>query len=168
MSLLRPSGSLRAIVTCQSPRFLASSRPLQASRLYAHQSYGDGEGDPKGERPQQQGSSKATSDREHPGPPPPSAGQGTGGGPTKAGEGGHNDSQGKGSASSGSTSQDKPTSQASNGAQPKIHDEPQPTELSEEAKQHNKEMEQRYDRAHEKDESDQKVQKGYWSGESTS
>ncbi|XXH00768.1 hypothetical protein Hte_007119 [Hypoxylon texense] len=55
-------------------------------RHFGPAGYGDGEGDPKGQDPQNQGaSSDAQHNAEHPGPSPPDVGKGTGGGPTKAG-----------------------------------------------------------------------------------
>ena len=134
-------------------------------RLYAHQSYGGGEGDPKGENPQDQGSNPSA-EKEHPGPPPPSEGQGSGGGPTKANEDGHN-TQDNSSSGIGSKDSTKKSSPSKTGAQPKILNEGVPTVQSDEVKQHNKEMDNRYDRAgaHVEDEANEKVGKGYWSGE---
>lgn len=54
---------------------LKSAHQSTLRRLYATQSYGGGEGDPKGENPLQQGPNPAA-DKEHPGPPPPDVGQG--------------------------------------------------------------------------------------------
>ena len=143
-------------------------------RLYAQSSYGGGEGDPKGEDPQNQGSNPITSNLEHPGPPPPDVGQGTGGGPTKANEGGHS---GDGKESSGSSSSSKTPSSssssggsgksASNGAQPKLYNSSAPAEQSEEVKQHNREMDNRPGRAQNKVDGDgeHNVGKGFWAGE---
>lgn len=133
---------------------------LQQHRLYAHQSYGGGEGDPKGENPQDQGSNPSA-DKEHPGPPPPTEGQGSGGGPTKAKEEGHNTSDNSSSQGGGN----KGTA-SSSGAQPKILNEGPPAEQSDDVKQHNKEMANRYDRAGTQvgEQQDEKVGKGYWSG----
>ena len=143
-------------------------------RFYAQQSYGGGEGDPKGEDPQNQGSNPSA-DLEHPGPPPPAEGQGTGGGPTKAYEGGHNVGQNRssGSSSSSSAAEKKPSGSegsgkaASNGAQPKIYSASPPEEHSEEVKQHNREMDNRHGRAQNKvdGDGDHDVGKGFWSGE---
>lgn len=132
-------------------------------RLYAHQSYGGGEGDPKGENPQDQGSNPSA-EKEHPGPPPPAEGQGSGGGPTKADETGHNTQE---NSSSGTGSKDgKTKSPNKSAAQPKILSEGVPTEQSDEVKQHNKEMANRHDRAGTSvgDGEKEKVGKGYWSG----
>jgi len=58
------------------------------SRSYASGDYGSGEGDPKGEKPKEQGTSPATTELEHPGPPAPDVGQGSSGStPTKEGPG---------------------------------------------------------------------------------
>lgn len=67
---------------------MSFARPLSYSQRYRAQGYGDGKGDPKGEKPQEQGPSNPTKQAaEHPGPAPPSEGQGTGGA-TKAGSSG--------------------------------------------------------------------------------
>lgn len=133
---------------------------LHQDRLYAHQSYGGGEGDPKGENPQDQGPNPSA-EKEHPGPPPPAEGQGSGGGPTKANESGHN----KKDHTSSQEGRSKGAASAS-GAQPKIHSEGVPAEQSDEVKQHNREMANRYDRAGTQvgNQKDEKVGKGYWSG----
>ena len=145
-----------------STRCLLYSRFTAQPRSYAHQSYGGGEGDPKGEDPQSQGSNPSA-DIEHPGPPPPSVGRGTGGGPTKAHEDGHNtheNDSSNGSKNSGSQSS------KGQGAQPKILSEGTPTELTEDAKKHNAEMETRHDRADKQVDRDgnDTVSKGFWSG----
>lgn len=133
---------------------------ITPQRRLAHESYGGGEGDPKGEAPQAQGSNPSA-DKEHPGPRPPAEGRGSGGGPTKATETGQNT---KDNASSGDNGrQGGPTK---SGAQPKILNEGVPTELSDEVKQHNEEMTHRHDRAGAQvgDSNDDKVSKGFWSG----
>ena len=138
------------------------SESIQQTRFYAQQSYGSGEGDPKGENPQQQGSNPSA-DLEHPGPPPPDVGKGTGGGPTKAGNKGQSTEQHGPSGGSGTSG----SKQSSSGAQPKIHSASIPTEASEGVKKHNEEFEQR---KHGKatNEMDHKgkdnVGKGFWSG----
>ncbi|KAI4265939.1 MAG: hypothetical protein L6R35_007011, partial [Caloplaca aegaea] len=123
-------------------------------------SYGGGQGDPKGETPQEQGSNPSA-ETEHPGPPPPDVGKGTGGGPTKAGEGGHNTQQN--SSSEGSSSGQSGANQSSGGPQPKIHSESIPTEESDDVKAHNEDMGKRHDRANTKvDVKEQTVEKGFW------
>lgn len=140
--------------------------PFQRSRQYAHQSYGGGEGDPKGEKPQDQGSNPSA-DLEHPGPPPPSEGQGTGGGPTKAHESGHNTQDNSSSRGRGSESpKSGNTGSSSKGAQPKILNEAVPDNPSDDVKQHNEDMAKRYDRTENnaEDQEKDKVGKGFWSG----
>lgn len=145
MGSLRASSFSRPFATA---RF--SARPSSfavKNRFYAGQSYGGGEGDPKGEKPQEQGSNPSA-DLEHPGPPPPDVGKGTGGGPTKAGEGGHNTQQNNSSGgSSGGGGKQSGASQSNGGPQPKIHSEGTPAEESAEVKAHNEDMGKRHDRA---------------------
>lgn len=175
MSLLRSSLSstfLRPFLRA-APR---ATLPITSQRFAGD--YGGGEGDPVGENPQDQGPSKS-SDLEHPGPPPPKVGQGTGTTPTKATSEGHNTG---GTSSSGESSSSSASSQQSSGggnggdktkgAQPKILDTspPDASEQSQDVKQHNKEMENRAEKAPEKTDDpnasdDQKVDKGFWAGE---
>jgi hypothetical protein len=149
--------------------------PTIHSRL-AHQDYGSGEGDPKGEKPQKQGANPSA-DKEHPGPPPPKAGEGSGSGPTKGTSEGHNTTSGSGSSTQKrqfSTMRmlwaaKKPKS--TEGLQPKILNESPPTseEESDDVKKHNEEFTQRAERAHEgvenKDAEKDKVSSKFWSGE---
>ena len=67
--------ALRARTTARSFRstIIPSATRITSVR-YASQDYGSGEGNPAGERPQEQGAHKG-SDLEHPGPPPPDVGQ---------------------------------------------------------------------------------------------
>ena len=143
------------------PRTTLSSSYAQQRRLYAGSSYGGGEGDPKGENPQDQGPNPSAG-LEHPGPPPPSVGQGTGGGPTKKGSEGHNTNQ------SPSSSGGQDGSSGSDSARPKIHQHNAPDEhsQSDDVKAHNEDMARRHDRPTEKspDKEDDSVSKGYWSG----
>ena len=150
MHLLRASPILRSVAARSSPRITTRTTVPVQHRLYAQQSYGGADDDPKGGDPQNQGSNPSA-DLEHPGPPPPDVGKGTGGGPTKAEGGGHNTQQnesssgsggGSGSGSNGGVSSG---GKASNGAQPKIHNSkvPEEHEESEDVKQHNKEMDNR-------------------------
>ncbi len=141
--------------------------PLISLRSYAHSGYGDGKGDPKAEDPRQQGSNPSA-DLEHPGPPPVQEGQGSGSTPTKGSGKGHNSSSG--SSSSGATSTSGASSgenkSDSSGAQPKIHDDRSgPSNTKEDVEQHNREFEQRHDRASNKgDDTDHKVDKKFWKG----
>lgn len=150
MPLSRPTPAMVSILTRPFTRLTsrAPASTITHHRFYAQQSYGGGEGDPKGENPQDQGSNPSA-DLEHPGPPPPDAGKGTGGGPTKAPGGGHN---GNPNESSGSSSKSPASGgdggkSASNGAQPKIYNAKVPEEQSEDVKKHNREMDNRYDHA---------------------
>ncbi|KAK7745222.1 hypothetical protein SLS62_009851 [Diatrype stigma] len=77
---LRVLRATRARPTPQTYRAFATT----PARFYA-QGYGDGEGHPQGEDPQNQpAATKAQTSLEHPGPDPPDVGKGTGAGPTKA------------------------------------------------------------------------------------
>lgn len=164
MAGFRTSSFLRSFATSR-----ASVRPasfaLRQPRFYASQSYGSGQGDPKGENPQEQGSNPSA-EKEHPGPPPPDVGKNTGGGPTKAGSEGHNtqeNSSSSGSSSSSSGSGQSGASQSSGGPQPKIHSENIPAEESDDVKAHNEDMGKRHDRANaEVDDKGQTVGKGFW------
>lgn len=137
-------------------RTLLNPPSIQQNR-FAHESYGGGEGNPKGEAPQQQGSNPSA-EKEHPGPPPPTEGQGKGGGPTKATESGHNTEENTSSSSRGRNAVD--------GAQPKILNQNAPIEESEDVKQHNAEYAKRHDRTNSTggDQADQKVDPKFWSG----
>ena len=187
-SIIPALSAHRATTAISAQRFInpaTATSPTTSIRTYASQDYGSGQGDPKGENPQEQGSNPSA-DIEHPGPPPPTAGQGSGSGPTKGTSGGHNSgkspsapgsggsqtgnqtqtqSQGSGSASGSGSGSGK----TGKGAQPKILRDSQPAEPDEDVKQHNWELSQRADRAHEKLDDDgaekEKVPKGYWSGE---
>lgn len=149
MSLLR---------TIRHPTFLratarnptTTSPPIAvAGRRFAHQDYGSGDANPKEPNP--------ASHIEHPGPPPPSAAQ-----------------KGKGqqqqASSGGGDKQSSNNESVSSGAQPKVLNANPPAEgeQSEEVARHNREVSQRYDRAHEKAENEDaekdKVPKGFWSG----
>ncbi|KAI9775631.1 MAG: hypothetical protein M1835_005740 [Candelina submexicana] len=149
---------------CSSPR---APLVLSQQRLYAGSSYGGGEGDPKGETPQDQGSNPSA-DLEHPGPPPVAEGQGSGGGPTKAHASGHNTKANASSSGSGGGESDAGSKGSSSGAQPKIHSDSASKEHSEDVQQHNRDMDNRHgraaaDSADEKG-TDDRVGKGFWGG----
>lgn len=153
-----------------APRHYMIRTPIALSsnhqrRTYAHEggSYGGGQGDPKGENPQEQGSNPSA-DLEHPGPPPPSVGQGTGGGPTKAGESGQNTRQNESSEGSNKASSEQ--KDVSSGSQPKILGENDP-EHSEDVKAHNEDMKKRHDRPQEgvHPNANDNVDKAFWKGE---
>lgn len=164
MPILRVSPLFRSLAAPrQISRATAAFQSLHQRRPYAHESssYGGGEGDPKGETPQEQGSNPSA-ELEHPGPPPPKAGQGTGGGPTKAGSEGQNTQQNDSSSGQGKGS----SGGVSGSSQPKILGENNPKH-SEDVKAHNEDMKKRHDRATESAEEDgsDNVGKGFWSGE---
>ncbi|CAF9934898.1 MAG: hypothetical protein HETSPECPRED_009399 [Heterodermia speciosa] len=166
MPTSRVTPLLRSLAAPRHPSLrtpTAVSSNLQR-RSYASEggSYGGGEGDPKGENPQEQGSNPSA-DLEHPGPPPPSVGQGTGGGPTKAGESGHNTQENE---SSGGRNKASSEQKSVSGSRPTILGENDP-EYSEDVRAHNEDMKKRYDRPKEGVEHDAKdnVDKKFWSGE---
>jgi len=121
-----------------------------------------------GNNPQQQGK-RPREDLEHPGPPPPKVGQNNKTSPDA-------ESSPKDGGSSFKSSGDARGDNKSNdtgvkGAQPKILNESPPAEGegSEDVKQHNREMDQRAERAYEQvsneDAKKDKVPKKFWSGE---
>ncbi|KAH9904790.1 hypothetical protein F4778DRAFT_730783 [Xylariomycetidae sp. FL2044] len=161
-------------------------------RFQASQGYGDGQGSPEGEQPQKQPASSRTQESsEHPGPAPPDVGKGTGGGPTKTGgekSPGEASAQSGGSRSKEATETgSSPTGgdianaasqkggealkgpQGEGAPSPKIHNQSVPgvkSGLSDEQKQeverHNKEFEERHDRA--SPAQDDKVDQKFWKG----
>ena len=136
------------------------SPSITRHRAFAQSGYGDGQGNPISEQPQEQGPNPSA-DLEHPGPPPVSEGHGSGSSPTKATSQGHNTSASVSSdPSSGSTS--------AGGAQPKIHDERgNPSARDQSVEEHNRDFGKRHDRAGAVDKSEKEtVGKGYWQGES--
>lgn len=164
MPFLRPASLLRSAAR---PAFFA--RPQVR---FATQDYGSGEGNPAGEKPQQQGANPSEN-LEHPGPPPP-----------KVAKGQSSSSPNEDSGSSSSSSRSKPSEKSQsndgaaetgggdgksvNGAQPKILNANPPATESEEVKQHNKEMDQRAEKAHEQVSNEEaekdKVSKSFWAG----
>ncbi|KAI9843138.1 MAG: hypothetical protein M1837_006591 [Sclerophora amabilis] len=165
---------------------LRSSSSPALTRGYAHSGYGDGSGDPKGGKPQDQGAN-TSADLEHPGPPPPSEGHGSGSGPTKGSSTGHNVTQESDPGSSGkeptegsstghndtqksdSGSSGKESGGGSQtGAQPKIHDERGgPSTEGTGVHEHNEEQASRPGAAYNKlnQEDAAKVDKGFWRGQ---
>jgi hypothetical protein len=184
MSFLRSSTTLTSFSrrAARAPLSIRQLLPINGRSISSTsprfaQGYGDGEGDPKGENPQDQGASNSVKhNAEHPGPAPPAEGQGKGGGPTKgtgknpedvsAQSGGSRSKEAKetGSSPTGGEIADGGKSQI--GASPKVHDRSEPGTGDEgkkaEVEQHNKEFKQRHDRAQEA-ESD-KVDKKFWQG----
>ena len=162
MAFRTSSSAIRYLTANAFKLRIRHSESTQQNRFYAQQSYGGGEGDPKGENPQQQGSNPSA-DLEHPGPPPPDVGKGTGGGPTKAGDKEQSTKQHGASGGTGTSG----SKQSSSGAQPKIHSTSAPTEGSEGVKKHNEEFEQRkHGKATNEvdDKGKDNVGKGFWSG----
>ncbi|KAF2016224.1 hypothetical protein BU24DRAFT_462405 [Aaosphaeria arxii CBS 175.79] len=180
MSFLRPISIVRTSALRPLSRRAAAAA---APRAYvpvrlAHQDYGSGDGNPVGENPQQQGKNPR-SELEHPGPPAPKVGQGKSssssssssssksgeekGGHRTGGKGSNRDSPSSSSGGSGSGSK------GTKGAQPKILNENPPGEHDESVRQHNKEMEQRAEKAHEQvsneDAKKDKVSPKFWSGQ---
>ncbi|KAH8732457.1 hypothetical protein GQ44DRAFT_766596 [Phaeosphaeriaceae sp. PMI808] len=139
---------------------------------FATQDYGSGAGNPAGEKPEKQGANPSEN-IEHPGPPPPKVAKG------KSSSSPDNDdspNQNSSSTSSQSKSNDSASKSGSNsdskkGAQPKILNAKVPSkgEESEDVKKHNREMENRTDKAHERVSNDDtekdKVPKKFWSGQ---
>ncbi|KAI7085242.1 hypothetical protein KC356_g6095 [Hortaea werneckii] len=123
-------------------------------RRLAHQDYGSGDGNPAGENPQAQGKNPSEK-AEHPGPEPPTAGK-------KAGE--KSQQQQQGGSQQPSSNNNKGTHGA---AQPRILNDPPPS-ASGEVEQHNREMDQRAEKSHEKVRAEEvekdKVPKGFWAG----
>ncbi|KAI5276980.1 hypothetical protein E4T47_00076 [Aureobasidium subglaciale] len=143
------------------------------ARRMTSQGYGDGKGDPRGEKPQEQGANPSA-DKEHPGPPPPKAGEGSGAA-TKADSKGHITGAAKQQKKSFSTyarrmSEEHPKS--TKGLEPKLNKgtpKPDEKDLPEDVKQHNKEMEERHDQAavklgEDKSKKGDKVGKEFWAG----
>ncbi|OCL04759.1 hypothetical protein AOQ84DRAFT_391328 [Glonium stellatum] len=167
MSALRRSISVRSNLLRpflrSAPRITSQATP----RRFASQDYGSGEGNPAGEQPQKQGANPSA-DKEHPGPPPPKVGQGSGTTPTKGSSEGHNTGQSQQSPSSGERNKSS-SKKGKKGAQPKILSDNPPNEDDPSVREHNKEMENRAERAHEQvsnaDAVKDKVSPGYWSGQ---
>lgn len=114
-------------------------RPFSSRSALFAGDYGSGEGDPKGERPQEQGRNPQVH-KEHPGPPPPS------------------------SAEKGSSGSSESSSHSQNAASPKLHSDSQPAQETEDVKKHNAEFESRDGRT-KNDPSNEKVDPKYWKGE---
>ena len=189
MPLLRRTAisSFTRAATRSSIRQPRPFRQLSTTPNRFAQGYGDGEGDPKGENPQEQGSSNEIKhNSEHPGPAPPKEGQSSGAGPTKGSSSGKSPEEAS-AQSGGSRSKDaeetgsSPTGGSVGGGEsgssgekskgkssPKISDKSVPGGGNSESKQaevdqHNREFERGHDRAP-KAEQD-KVDKKFWQGQ---
>ncbi|KAF3037347.1 hypothetical protein E8E12_005647 [Didymella heteroderae] len=171
MPFLRPAALLRSAARPAAVRPAFFARPQVR---FATQDYGSGDGNPAGEKPQQQGQNPSEG-LEHPGPPPPKVARGQS-------SSSPNEDSGSSSSTSSSSSKLSEQSQSNdgasktggddgksvNGAQPKILNARPPATASEEVKQHNKEMEQRAEKAHEQvsnEEEKDKVPKSFWAGQ---
>lgn len=189
MAFLRTTTGLKSVArrSATSTRQPLAIRPFSSTLLTrATQGYGNGNGDPKGENPQEQGASNATKhNAEHPGPEPPSVGKGTGTGPTKAGKtpadssaqsGGSRSKEAKETGSSptggsiggsGGKQSNSPRPKSKDGASPKISEhepgEGNSGQKDAEVEQHNRDFEKGHDRASESSGHD-KVDKKFWSG----
>jgi uncharacterized membrane protein YgcG len=173
MPYLRPASLLRSAARPATVRPAFFARPQVR---FATQDYGSGEGNPAGEKPQAQGQNPSEN-IEHPGPPPPKVARGQSSSSPNEDSG---SSSGK-SSSSSSTSKSSEQSQSNDGAsktgggggksspQPKILNENPPAADSKDVKEHNQEMDQRAEKAHEQvsneDTEKDKVSKSFWAGE---
>ena len=151
---LHPHNSLRTLYT--SPHRLAG--PQESSG-----DYGSGAGDPKGSKPQEQGKSDTARKNEHPGPKSPAQSSSSSTSSAGSDGGGGGDPPVQGSGGGGESKE--------GGQRKKIreHDISQDADRveSEDVKKHNEEMKGRHDRATEQGgDVEEKVDKGYWSGES--
>ncbi|KAJ4392605.1 hypothetical protein N0V91_011353 [Didymella pomorum] len=176
MPFLRPASLLRSAARPAAVRPAFFARPQVR---FATQDYGSGDGNPAGENPQQQGQNPSES-LEHPGPPPPKVAKG------QSSSSPNEDSGSSSSKSSSSSSSSSPSEQSQsndgasktgggngksiNGAQPKILNAKPPATESEDVKQHNKEMDQRAEKAYEQVSNEEaekdKVPKSFWAGKS--
>jgi hypothetical protein len=149
------------------PALSMAPRARQQVR-FATQDYGSGAGNPAGEKPEKQGANPSES-LEHPGPPPPKVAKGQSSSSPNEDSSSGSSSQ-KSSSASQSQSNDGASKSGNKGAQPKILNEKAPPEdeQSEDVKQHNKEMEQRTEKAHQQaskeDAKNEKVPKKFWAG----
>lgn len=188
MSMLR-STALRPAALSVAPRARVQVR-------FATQDYGSGKGNPAGESPQQQGQNPSEN-LEHPGPEPPSVAKGkSSSSPNKDGNSNQNDSpkptsespapsssQGKRSFSTWTRrmkdssepavqqgQQLQPDPSQVKGAKPKILNENPPAagNESQEVREHNEDMSNRAEQAHERvsneDAEKDKVPSSYWKG----
>lgn len=133
----------------------------------AHQDYG-GSGI-AGEKPETQGKNPSEH-LEHPGPPSPATGNNSGSSGQQQGGSSSSSSSNQSSQDSSKQPQQSQPSKGTQGAQPKILNESPPKEgsASADVEQHNRELDQRAEQAHEKvrdeDIEKDKVGKGFWSG----
>lgn len=167
--LARPASFLRSAALRPALSSVPRARPQVR---FATQDYGSGAGNPAGEKPEKQGKNPSEN-LEHPGPPPPKVAKGqSSSSPDDDDSSSSSSGQSSGkSAASGQKSQSNDgASKSKKGAQPKILNENPPSkeEESEDVKQHNKDMENRTEKAHEQvsneDAKNDKVSKKFWAG----
>ena len=165
--LTRPASLLRSAAV--RPAMFAAPRARQQVR-FATSDYGSGAGNPAGEKPEKQGQNPSE-DLEHPGPAPPKVAKGKSSSSPNEDQSSSQSSETSAAKQSGSSSSGSSGSKSGGkGAQPKILNEKPPAKenQNEDVKQHNRDMEQRTDRAHEQvneDGKDDKVSKDYWAGQ---
>lgn len=194
MSFLRPMSMLRSAAL--RPAALSAAPRARVQVRFATSDYGSGKGNPAGENPEKQGANPSEN-LEHPGPAPPKVAQGkSSSSPNKDSNSSQNDSPKPTSESPAPSSNkgkrefstsarqmkdskepavkqaqdNKPSPSEVKGAKPKILNEnpPAPGEESEDVKQHNKDMDNRAEQAHEKVSNEEaekdKVPGGFWKG----
>jgi len=166
MALSRSALTLRS--TALRPAALSAVPRARLQVRFATSDYGSGDGNPVGEKPQQQGEN-ASENLEHPGPAPPRVAQGKSSSSPNSDKGGSNanpkSDPGTSNAKTGSSSakrefstsarqhaskepavkqgkENQPSANQVRGAKPKILNEraPNPEEQSEEVKKHNEEV----------------------------
>lgn len=164
------TGRASVVRSALRPAFFTAPRANLQVR-FATQDYGSGKGNPAGETPEKQGKNPSEH-LEHPGPAPPKVAEGkSSSSPNQDGQ----SSSSTQSTSSQSQSNDGAAQKGSGGqsvkgAQPKILNESAPSkeEQSEDVARHNREMENRTEKAHEQarseDSKDEKVSKDFWKG----
>jgi hypothetical protein len=166
MSFMRPVSLLRSAALRPATRVASIARPQVR---FATQDYGSGDGNPAGEKPQQQGASNSES-LEHPGPPPPKVARGKSSSSPNEDSGSSSTSSSSGKQSQSNDGASKSgDGQSVKGARPKILNENPPATESADVKQHNEEMKHRAEKAHEQvsneDAEQDKVPKSFWAGE---
>jgi hypothetical protein len=186
--LTRPASVLRSAAL----RPAISTIPRARGQVrFATQDYGSGAGNPAGEKPEKQGKNESEN-LEHPGPPPPKVARGKSSSSPDNDNGTSQTDPQKSTSGQQSTSSTSPGQQSQSndgasqqgskngggdksakGAQPKILSESPPSKENEpdDVKQHNKEMENRTEKAHQQvrneDAPKDKVSQGYWKGTSS-
>ena len=151
---LTPLSSSTQTTTSTPIRTFTSSLPRSAGPKESSGDYGSGTGDPAGETPQKQGTSQTSRSQEHPGPESPVSSGSSGNKDAQQGSSGGGDGGGNGGQGKRSKIADHDISMEADRVE------------SDDVKQHNKEMSQRFDRASEQSGAvEDKVDKGFWSGQ---